>query len=86
MHSPSAVFRILVRSIYINPALKFSNPVPLSIEESFSTDRMPSPVDLTTFEKYPLQAPPAGQTSNFTDPATRGPAIVLLCSVSVGIM
>ena len=47
---------------------------------------MASSAEQAAFENYPLQAPPAGQTSNFIDPETRGPAIVILCSVFIGIM
>ena len=47
---------------------------------------MASLANLTAFEDYPLQPPPSGQFSNFDSPETRGPAIVLLCSIFLGIM
>ncbi|KAF6235751.1 hypothetical protein HO173_005946 [Letharia columbiana] len=47
---------------------------------------MTSPAEEAAFENYPLQPPPAGQTSNFTDPESRGPTIVILCSVFIGLM
>ena len=47
---------------------------------------MASAAELAAFENYPLQAPPAGQTSNFIDPVTRGPAVIILCSIFIAIM
>ena len=47
---------------------------------------MASPADLAAYENIPLQPPPPGQTSHFDNPETRGPAIVILCSVFIGIM
>ena len=47
---------------------------------------MASPADMTAFEEFPLQPPPSGQVSNFDSPETRGPAIVILCSLFLGIM
>ena len=47
---------------------------------------MTSPAEEASFENYPLQPPPAGQTSNFIDPESRGPTIVILCSVFIGLM
>ena len=47
---------------------------------------MVSPAEIAAFENYPLQPPPPGQTSNFIDPESRGPAIIILCSVFIGIM
>lgn len=41
---------------------------------------------MTALEDYPLHPPPSGQTSNFDNPETRGPAIIILCSVAIGIM
>lgn len=37
-------------------------------------------------ENIPLGAPPAGQSSNFENPNTRGPAVVVVCSVFIAIM
>ena len=37
-------------------------------------------------ESVPLQPPPPGQISNFDNPESRGPAMVILCSVFIGIM
>ena len=47
---------------------------------------MASTADLPAFEDYPLHPPPPGQISNFENPESRGPAIVILCSVFIGIM
>ena len=47
---------------------------------------MASPAELLAYENYPLQPPPPGQISNFENPESRGPAIVILCSVFIGIM
>ena len=47
---------------------------------------MSSTAQLVAAENYPLGLPPPGQISNFTNPDTRGPAIVILCSVFIGIM
>jgi hypothetical protein len=47
---------------------------------------MASPAEIAAFENYPLQPPPVGQTSDFINPETRGPAVIILCSVFVGIM
>ena len=37
-------------------------------------------------ENIPLEFPPAGQSSNFENPNTRGPAVVAVCSVFIAIM
>ena len=47
---------------------------------------MASPAELSAYENFPLQPPPPGQISNFENPESRGPAIVILCSVFIGIM
>lgn len=47
---------------------------------------MSSPAAIAASENYPLHPPPIGQTSNFINPETRGPAVIILCSVFVGIM
>lgn len=47
---------------------------------------MASPAELAAFQNFPLQPPPPGQTSNFNNPESRGPAIITVCSVFVGIM
>ena len=41
---------------------------------------------MESFENYPLQPPPPGVTSNFSNPENRGPAIVVLCSVFIALM
>ena len=47
---------------------------------------MASSAELSAYENYPLSPPPPGQTSNFENPESRGPAIVVLCCVFMGIM
>ena len=42
--------------------------------------------NLSAYENYPLHHTPPEQISNFESPESRGPAIVILCSVFIGIM
>ena len=50
----------------------------------------PSTITATAFEgyptHYPLQLPPRGQIFEFDNRDTRGPAIVILCSIFLAIM
>lgn len=43
-------------------------------------------MDSSFIENIPLGAPPAGQSSNFENPDTRGPAVVVVCSVFIALM
>lgn len=43
-------------------------------------------MDSSFIENIPLGAPPAGQLSNFENPDTRGPAVVVVCSVFIALM
>ena len=42
--------------------------------------------EMSSIEDIPLEPPPHGQTSNFKDPKSVGPAIVVLCSVFLSLM
>ena len=41
---------------------------------------------MASLEDLPLLPPPQGQSSNFDNPETRGPAIVAVCSVFLSLM
>ena len=43
-------------------------------------------MDSSFIENIPFGAPPAGQSSNFDNPDTRGPAVVVVCSVFIAFM
>ena len=47
---------------------------------------MASRAEVAALENYPLLPPAPGQTSNFNNPESRGPAFVILCSVFIGLM
>ena len=42
--------------------------------------------DLSEIENFPLLQPPPGQVSNFVSPPSRGPAVIILCSIFIGLM
>ena len=41
---------------------------------------------MSSSEDYPLHPAPPGQSSNFSNPASRGPAIVALCYIFISLM
>ena len=47
---------------------------------------MASPLAMADLEDYPLQPPPSGKISNFDSPETRGPAVIILCSIFLAVM
>ena len=44
-------------------------------------------MDSSSFiENIPFGAPPPGQSSNFENPETRGPAVAVVCSVFIALL
>ena len=41
---------------------------------------------VASLQDYPLQPPPPGQSSNFDDPVSRGPAIRAICYAFIVLM
>ena len=41
---------------------------------------------MASVDDYPLQPPPPGQSSNFIDPKSRGPAVVAVCCTFISLM
>ncbi|KAF6239004.1 hypothetical protein HO173_002876 [Letharia columbiana] len=41
---------------------------------------------MSSIEDYPFLPPPPGQMSNFENPETRAPAIIIICSTCIALM
>ena len=41
---------------------------------------------MSSLENLPLEPPPPGQISNFKDPETRGPAVLVVCYILMSLM
>jgi hypothetical protein len=42
--------------------------------------------DLSALKDLPFEMPPTGQSSNFINPENRGPAVVVVCYISIALM